>query len=56
MRVIDLIEQVEMQGEVTYCVFNGSEQITLTYEKAKDRNIRYMWAEGDELFIEVEEE
>ena len=53
MQVNDLIEQVEMQDKVTYCVFNSSGQVTFTYEQAKDRDIRYMWAEGDELFIEV---
>lgn len=56
MQVYELHDQVEMQGEITYCIFNGSEQIDLTYEQAKYREIRYMWAESDMLYIEVEED
>ena len=55
MKVYQL-QEIEIQTEVQYCYYDyeKEERIFITREEAEEKEIRYMYVENNEIFIEVE--
>ena len=55
IRVYDILENIEIQCDVRFLVYDSDAEtvIELTEEKARAREVKYMWCEDDVLVLEV---
>ena len=58
MDVYDLVNNIEVQGQINYCYYDyeKEERVIIDVVDATFRDIKYLYAEGGEIFIEVEYE
>ncbi len=58
MKVYELDQQVEVQGEVKYCYYDEQKErrVIISRKAAEDLEIAYLYVENGELFIEVTRE
>ena len=56
MKIFELLENVEIQCEAIFCYYDylKCERIVITKEQAQDKDIRYIYVEADELYIEID--
>lgn len=56
MKLIDLVNDVEVQGKSKYFIYDekAERRVEVSYTKAKDKEITFMYCENDTLCIEVQ--
>ena len=56
MKVYELFNNIEFQNEIIFCYFDyeNFERVIITKEQAINKNVKYIYVEADELYIEVD--
>lgn len=56
MKVYELLNKVEFQNEIIFCYYDymDFERKIITREQANDKDVKYIYVEADELYIEVD--
>ena len=57
MKLYELLENVEIQCDfAVFCYYDylECERVLITKEQALDKNVRYIYVEADELYIEID--
>ena len=54
----ELLDNIEVQGVKHYCYYdyNKEERIEITYKQAYDKEVKYLYCEDNEIYIEVDME
>ena len=58
MKVYELLNNVEFQNEIIFCCYDyvDFERKIITKEQANNKDVKYIYVEADELYIEVDDE
>ena len=58
MKVYELLINVDIQNQIRFCYYDyeKEERIEITREEADYKEIRYLYTENDEIYIEVDME
>ena len=58
LRVYDILDNAEVQCSVRYCTYDydSDQRVELSEKKARGMEVRYIYVEDGELWIEVESE
>lgn len=56
MKVYKLLDTIEFQNEIIFCYYdyNDFERKIITKEQANTKDVKYIYVEADELYIEVD--
>ena len=55
LKTYELLNNVEIQVAIHYCYydFDSEERIEITHKEACDKEIKYLYCEDNEIYIEV---